>query len=458
MPLPSREETFAAVRRLIDASPATETEVAVESVAERFVRYADTGPTQSADRERQLVAIRARFRSEDGWCEGKATCDGLGEGPTSAALERAVALARGAPPDPELAPLEGAFEGMQELGREEIDAATADHPFEQKADWVRAALAACSAEWLQPAGLACTRASAQTLVNSAGRAVHDARTRASLSLTASAPDPEGGSGFADGIAARVEDLDAQDVIRRAVEKAVRNREPAPIEAGEHTVLLEPNAVSSILLFAAYQGFGAQAVHEEASFLCGRIGERLFPEELAIDDDAGNEVYPGAPFDGEGAPRRRVELLRDGALTGPVTDGDWARKLGCANTGHARPKPNTQGPKPLNLVVHAGGESLEELVGGIDRGLLVTQFHYTNMIDPKDLLLTGMTRNGTFRIEGGEVVGAVRNLRFTESLVNALRNVRGIGREREVAGALFDGEVVSPALRIDGFRFTSTTDF
>jgi len=453
-----REEALAAARGIVERSAADETEVAIESESERFVRFADSGPTQSADRGRQRVAIRARLRTADGWSEGKATCDGLGEAQTAAALARALELARVAAPDPDLLSLEGAFEGMESVGGDTIDAATTTHPFEAKAAWVKEALDSCGASGLVPAGLASTSATAHTLVNSAGRAVHDARSRASLALTASAPGFVTGAGFADQITQRVDELDAESVFRRAIEKARGSNEARSIDPGEYAVVLEPNAVSSILLFAGYMGFGAQEVAEEASFLCGRIGKELFPAALHIADDAGNDVYTGLAFDGEGTPKQRVDLLHGGALTGPVTDAHWANKLGCANTGHALAKPNTEGPKAQNLVVAGGSQSAEQLIAGVDRGLLVTQFHYTNLIDPRELLLTGMTRNGTFLIEGGEVVGAVKNLRFTDSLVNALGRVSGIGAEREVAGALFSGEVVTPALRIDGFRFTSTSDF
>lgn len=451
-----RDEALAAARRLIDWSEADETEVSIDSIEERFVRFADTGPTQSADRERHQVAIRARLRSDDGWREARATCDGLGEAQLHGALQRALELAQVAPTNAELAPLGGPEPPFE--SKTVLDEATMTHGFDAKAKWVKEALSACAAEDLKPAGLANTLAGSSCVVNSACREVFDARTRAALSLTASAGDMVGGSGFGDIISARVGDIDATSVFQRAVQKAVRNRNARVVPAEEYTVLLEPNAVSSILLFAAYQGFGAQDVHEEASFLCGRVGERCFPESLCIDDDASNDVFPNIAFDGEGATKLRVPLVDRGVLTGPVTDSDWARKLGLPNTGHAQPKPNSEGPKPSSLVVHAGNASTAELLAGIDRGLLVTQFHYTNLIDPKDLLLTGMTRNGTFLIENGEITGAVKNLRFTESLVNAFGRISGIGREREVAGALFDGEVVAPALRIDGFRFTSTTDF
>jgi PmbA protein len=451
-----KDEALQVARRLLESSTADETEIVIGSTAERFVRFADTGPTQSADRERHIVAVRARVRSQDGWQEARATCDGLGDEQTTGALSRAVALARVAPPNPDLAELEGSAEVDASSGL--VDEQTVEHGFEAKAAWIKQALAACATADLSPAGLAATSCTSNTCVNSAGRSVHDARTRAAFSLTASAPGLAGGAGFGDAVARRVSELGVSAAIDRAVGKAIANRSPVAVPADEYAVLLEPNAVSSILLFAAYQGFGAQDVHEESSFLCGRIGERCFPELLCVDDDAGNDVYPGTPFDGEGAPKQRVELIRRGVLTGPVTDADWARKLGTTNTGHALCKPNTTGPKPTNLVVHPGDSSQAEMIAAIQRGLLITQFHYTNLIDPKDLTLTGMTRNGTFLIENGEIVGAVKNLRFTESLMNAFGRVGAIGKQREIAGALFDGEVVAPAMRIDGFRFTSTTDF
>lgn len=453
-----REEALEVAQRIVERSAADETEVVVESTAQRFVRFADSGPTQSADRSRYHVAVRARLASDDGWREARATCDGLAEEGIAGALERSLELARLAPPNPELSALEGPFEGMADLGSGEPDADTLGHGFDAKAAWVKAALARCAEHKLEPAGLAETGAESCALVNSAGRAVFDVHGQASLSLTASAAGFEGGSGFAECLRQRVGEVDSEAVFERAVQKALANREPRPVDPGEYTVLLEPSAVSSILLFASYAGFGAQDVHEGASFLCGRVGKQVFPESLCISDDVGAAEFKGLAFDGEGSRKNRVELVRQGLLTGPVTDADWARKLDVPNTGHSLSKPNTAGPKALNLVVEPGTQSTAELIAGMDRGLVITQFHYSNLIDPKDLLLTGMTRNGTFLVERGEIVGAVKNLRFTESLVNALGNLTGLADTREVAGALFGGAIVTPALRIDGFRFTSSTDF
>lgn len=450
----TREQALDIARGLVETSTADETEVVIESQASRFVRFAASGPTQSADRERHQVSIRVRIDSDGGKREGAATCDGIDPALTTGALERAVELARHAPPNPDLIPLGGPVS----VESRHPDAATLEHGFEAKADWVRTAIEACEREDLLPAGLAQTGGHARAVVNSSGREVFSAQSRASFALTASSPDLVGGAGFADQTAASVAELDPDDVIRRAVLKADRSRGAEPIEPGEYTVVLEPAAVSALLLFAGYKGFGCQDVEEQSSFLCGRLGERCLSENFTVVDDASNPVYPTVPFDFEGSPKTRVELIDRGLVKGMLTDHAWSRKLGVPNTGHGRRQPDPGGPTASNLCVQAGDQSLDELIAGVERGLLITQFHYTNLIDPRELTLTGMTRNGTFLIENGKVTRPVKNLRFTMSMMRAWAQISGVGNELHVAGALFDGEVVTPALRIDGFRFTSTTAF
>lgn len=454
MPLPDQDRPLELARRILEWSSADETEISIDCVEDRFVRYADSGPTQSADRDRYEVGIRVRMHTGAGIREAKAECGNLDPADAKATLGRAAQLAAVTDPNPELAPLDGPVR-VPETAPERP---TMDHTFREKASWVQAAVEACRAQDLAPAGLIETTAMTRSIVSSTGREVQGARTRAAFALTASPASGEGGSGFAEQVAQSVGAIRPEDVVRRAVDKAVSNRDPKPIDPGEYTVVLEPAAVSSILLFAAYHGFGAQEFHEQSSFLCGRVGERVFSELLTVEDDAGNDFYPGFLFDGEGARKQRVGLIDHGTVCGPVTDARWARKLDMPNTGHGVPQPSMRGPIATNLVVQPGAESLEDLIRGVDRGLLVSQFHYTNMIEPRDLTLTGMTRNGTYWIENGEVRQAVRNLRFTETLVNALARVTGVGRDARVAGALFDGEVIAPALRIDRFRFTSTTEF
>jgi PmbA protein len=437
-------------RRIVEASDADETEVTIDLLSEGFVRFAEIGPTQNADRRAISVAIRTRFREGGGFSEARAVAGSPEEGDWRAALARALELARISPPNEEACPLEGAVEVPATRG----DRATIAHGFTEKAAWIRRALAACAERRLAPAGLIRTFGISRTIVNSEGRAVYGEFSRGQFALTATGAE---GSGMASVSVPHVEDLDAEGVIERAVEKATRAQDPQPLEAGEYCVILEPAAVSSILLFAGYCGFGAREVEEKSSFLCGRIGERTFAPELTIRDDVLDPAAPGLPFDGEGNLRQRVVLVDRGTPLGPVTDRIHARKGGVPCTGHATPQPNVQGPIAENLVVECGSRSIEELIAGVERGLLITQFHYTNMIEPRDLTLTGMTRNGTFLIEKGEVKHAVNNLRFTHSLARALHDVSGIGDRAVAASALFDGEIVTPALRIEGFRFTSRSD-
>jgi len=439
--------------QLVEASPAAETEVIVGASCDRFARFASSGPTQSADRVLPRVQIRVRVDRGNGLSEAQAVCDSLDPAGAQAALDRALAFAAHGSVSKDLVPLGGPADVPACVADEGI----LDSGFDLMSGWIERALSKCEESDLLPAGLAQTTHDSRALVNSAGRSVDGSVSRVAFALTASDP-AGGGAGFGDVIGQNAQDLNVERVLERAVSKGLKNREPIGIEPGRYTVVLEPNAVSSLLLFAAYQGLGAQDVAEEASFLCGRRGDQAFAECVSLFDDAGNDVYPGYSFDWEGTPKQRVELVREGVLGGPVTDRLWAAKQGVVNTGHAHPQPNTYGPKPGNLVLSAGDQSMEELVGGVERGLLVTQLHYTNMIDPRDLLLTGMTRNGTFLIENGEVTQPVKNLRFTESLVNAMASVTGVGKDQEVAGALFDGEIVCPALRIENFRFTSSTDF
>ncbi len=449
MTLSDPDRALAVARSIAAAGAADETAVHLRSVSEGFVRYADTGPTQSADRARSELTLIVRRRAARGLAEVRVTCGSLADDVTRRALARAVHMLDHAPPNERLSP----FPGPAAVRETALVRPTSDHSFAEKAAWVDGALAACGAAGLRGAGLAATSSHHVVIATSAGRCVQGFRSRASFALTASGPS---GSGFAQGARADVDALDVPSLIAHAVDVATRAQDPEPFEPGRVPVVLAPGAVSALLLFPAYKGFGAREVAEGTSFLAGRIGEQLFPSALSVADDAQCALHPGWAFDAEGSPRSSVPLVESGVLRGPVTDRYWAERLGVANTGHATDELHT--PRPDNLVVAPGDQSLEELVAGIDHGLFVNRFHYANLIEPQQLTLTGTTRSGTFRIERGRLAGPVRNLRFTQSLVAALASLSGVGCEREVHGALFGGEVVTPALRLDNFRFTSSTDF
>jgi len=395
--------------------------------------------------------VRVRLDGPGGLREARASVGASSVAEGRRALQRALELASFAPANPELVPLGGAAVVRDTA----VHPAVLAHDFAQKSRIVQGALRACRESELEPAGLIQSSALARAIVNSRGRAVYGQTGRHAFSLSATGG---GGAGMAQASGAEPGLVDHDAVLRKATKKARDSQGPAPLAPGEYTVVLEPLAVSAVLLFAAYQGFGAREVEEKSSFLCGREGAQLWPENLSIVDDPLNPLMPALAFDGEGTPKQRVVLVDRGQLRSPVTDRHFAAKRGEDSSGHAQAQPSGFGPAPQNMVIEPGTRSLEQLIAGVERGLLISQFHYTNAIDPKELLLTGMTRNGTFWIEDGKLARPVKNLRFTQSLVAALAGLTGVGRGGEAAGALFDGEIVAPPLRLERFRFTSATDF
>ena len=178
--------------------------------------------------------------------------------------------------------------------------------------------------------------------------------------------------------------------------------------------------------------------------------------VSIWDDGSDPAGLPIAFDYEGVAKQRVELLEHGVCQGVVYDTQTAARDGKRSTGHGLPAPNPYGPFPLNMLMGSGQASRDELIGGLDRGLLVTRFHYTNPVHPKLAIVTGMTRDGTFLVEGGRIVGPVRNLRFTQSYLKALEGISGVSRDRKCLKG-FLGGVVVPAVRIDAFTFTGATE-
>jgi predicted Zn-dependent protease len=336
-----------------------------------------------------------------------------------------------------------------------LDEATAACTPERRAEGVAELVGRCG-PGLSAAGAFETLASEVAIANSEGQFCWAPLSRASLATVVTGP--EGGSGFAEAVARRVDEIDAAAVGARAAEKAERSRSPVPVDPGRYTVVLEPAAVATLVGFLGWLGFGGREYIEGRSCLSGRAGERVVDPRISIYDDGASPETIGLPFDFEGTPKRRVDLIGSGVFRGPVYDRRTAKQAGTASTGHALPPPNPEGPFPLNLFLAPGDASLEEMIARTERGLLVTRFHYTNVVHPTRSVITGMTRDGTFLIERGEVVRPVRNLRFTQSILEALEGTLAVGRETELASEeSFLSASRVPALHLQGFAFTGVSD-
>lgn len=411
--------------------------------------------TQQVDRRTLDLTVEVRRGRQSGQATtGVATPEAI-----AAAVDAAKAAAEHAPPDPRLAPLPEPSEiPARELWHESTATARAEDrvaPMAALADAAKAIGHGRDHGGGNGGGSCSTTSERLGLYTSTGVACETAMTEASIVASATAAS---GAGWAEASTRDFRALPTSETIARAIAKAVASRDPQPVEAGTYTVVLEPAAVAQLLFFTGLLGLGAKSLEEGSSFITGKLGERVLGSNITIRDDASHAVAPGLPFDFEGRARHTVTLIERGIARSAVHDSKTAAAAGVESTGHALPPGETAGPVPLNLVLDPGDQSLDELIAGTAHGLLVTQLHYVNVVDPRRLLLTGMTRNGTFRITDGTVGPPVKNLRFTQSAVDAFNNVEALGNALSWQRALFGGSFLAPAARIAGFNFTSVTDF
>jgi PmbA protein len=334
------------------------------------------------------------------------------------------------------------------------DEETLGCPPQRRAELVAAALAELRAD-VEAAGTMETSVQERAVVSSTGVRVYSAGTRAAASVLAQGPTS---SGWAEAGATSLAGLDCAAVGRRAGEKVALGADPREIPAGRYPVVLESGATMNLVQWLGWLAFPGRAYNEERSALSGRLGEQVCSPLVTIIDDPLSPLLPGAPFDAEGTATRRTSLIEAGVAVGVAHDRTTGAIARTGSTGHAMPAPNPAGGIPTHLLMSPGAASMDELVAGLERGLYVTRFHYTNVVHPVETSITGMTRDGTFLVEDGKVVGGVRNLRFTQSCLDALAGCEAVGSELELATDLFYGAAMAPAVRLSGFTFTSTTAY
>ncbi len=439
--LTERSELERFMETVISSSPAQQTEIAVIEWDSALTRFANNGIHQNvAERN---VSVRARV-VKDGRT-GVASLNQLTGQAAQDVLERALAIAALQPPS-EPVPMPGPAPAPQVPAWSE---ATAGATPEERADFVEAVCRAAARTGLKAFGAFSTAAGQIAIANSLGVFQHHRSTQASVNAVVMG---EAGSGYADRVALDVGQLDKHELAQEVIDKAQRNQNAQPVEPGVYEVVLEEPAVAEMLEFMSYIGFSALAVQEQRSFM--RLGERITGEAITIWDDGLDPRGLPAPFDFEGVPKQRVDLIRSGVAAGVVYDQKTARKEGRASTGHGLPAPNTEGPYALHLFMAPGDTPKAQLADGIKRGIWVTRFWYVRVVQPKASIITGMTREGTFLIENGKVTRPVKDLRFTQSILRALEGTVALGEATKLQASEFLGAARVPAVRLREFTFTS----
>lgn len=438
-------------RRLLEdalrRSEAEQTEAVLIYERNALTRFAGSAVHQNVMEETPSLMVRAVF----GRRVGIASTTRIDDEGIARVVEQATAIARLTAENPR-------FSGLPEpQGTTDEAVYSADTFFCAPAR--RAAMAGVACRAAQEAGLTASGSVATVgqeiaVANSRGVFAYTPRSTARMVVVAVGED---GSGYAEDNALEIAALDEEQLATRAVSTARRAQRPTALDPGDYTVILQPEAASDLAQWLASIGFGARAVDEGRSFVSGRRGEEVLGENVSIWDDGLDLTGLPLPFDFEGMPRQRLALIEHGIARDVALDTQYGAKLGLPPNGHAVRKglPFDMGPVPMHVYLANGTASVEEMIRSVDRGILVTAFHYTRVVHPLHIIVTGMTRHGTFLIAHGEVTRPVKNLRYTQSYVEALRHVQAIGSETRLVGAMNPARV--PALKVGSFTFTGVTE-
>ena len=368
---------------------------------------------------------------------------------------RATAAAASAPPDDSFPGLAPATEPPTVDGYDEATAALGPD------DQARLAAAAIDAAGDTPVyGFFTSAVSELAVASSTGLSVEQRMTDATTLVVAAA---EGCSGYAEQTSWRADELDPAAVAREATEKAARTKGAAELEPGVYRGVLEPYALADLLEYFSHDSLGALGLLEKRSYLSGRIGQRVVDERITIVDDPLDPKGLPKAFDFEGTPKRRVLLVEHGVARGVVWDRTTAARSdnGASTTGHAGPLESRDwGPLPYSLSVAPGeAESVDELAELVGEGIYITRLHYLGVVDPREGIVTGMTRDGTFRISNGRIGEPLVNLRFTVAVPDLLAEVFGLTRKASLVNSQnFYGErypygVLAPAVAAARFPIT-----
>ncbi len=417
--------------KAIALSEAEHVQVNLYGAREASTRYANNEITQNVAKSQVSLRVTCAYGNKVGRCStNRLDTDSIRE-----AVKRAEQMARVAEPDTEFLPPPEptTYRAIQAYADSTAHAAPED-----RARVVRQVIEEAKSRGLQTAGSFATNSSVMAVANNRGLFGFHTATRASLICTVMAEDS---SGWAEQTHEDMTVISPEAVAKRAADKAVAARHPQEVSPGDYTVVLEPPAIAELLAYMAWS-MDAKAADEGRSAFTGKEGTTIGNELVTLQSLPAHPECPAEPFFDDGMPAPDVTWVERGVLKTLAYSRYWAHQQGKPFTGY-----------PSNLILQGGSHSLEELVAQVEDGLLITRFWYIRFVDPMQLLLTGMTRDGVYRIQEGKVTHAVKNLRFNESPLVVLQNVRLLGVPQRV-----ESDALVPPVVVDSFTFSSTTTF
>jgi predicted Zn-dependent protease len=463
----SRDQAADIFERIRKLSSADEVEVLISGGRSALTRFANNTIHQNMEEVNQVVSVRTVF----GGRTARAFTNKFDDDSLRRVVASSESLAKVQHPDPDLLPMPTA----QAAGAEPFAITTRipSRHFEEtasltpqlRAEGVKKIVEIAQRNQLTTAGIFSSSDSAEAIFNSRGLSQWHTQTLAEISITMLAADSSGWqkASFPD-----VKNLDPVALAEVAARKAIDSAHPIESPPGKYTVILEPAAVLDIV-GSLFWDFSGMSLLDQRSFLTGRIGTKLFGENITIWDDVTHPLQTGSPFDGEGMRRQSLPLVENGVVQRVVYARATAARMErspekqnvgpIAPTGHGFSIPNEMGEMPLNIVFASpqNPQSLDRLIASTERGVLVTRLWYIRDVDPFEKIVTGMTRDGTFLVENGRLGKGVRNFRFNQSLIQMLSNVEAMSASVRSSGEeSFD--MVVPAMKVRDFNFTEVTRF
>ncbi|MFL6676426.1 MAG: TldD/PmbA family protein [Massilia sp.] len=443
MSILTQDQTKRITDRVMSLTKADECIVTVGGSRTGNIRFARNAVSTAGLADDTAIAVQVAF----GKRQGTATINEYDDKSLEKVVRRAEDLARLAPENPEFMPAIGkqAYKGSETFLKR-----TADIDPDYRAQAAAYAIEACRKNHLVAAGFFTDRTAFETVANSNGVFGHQQQTSLDFTCTVRTEDGRG-SGWVKRSAKDVARFDAREAADVAIEKALRSVDAKALEPGRYTVILEPAATSDLLGYML-SGFDARSADEGRSFLskkggANRLGDKLFDQQVNIWADPWDKDVPVLPWDSQTMlPRERIALIKDGRVNALDYSLFWAKKKGVRPVGSAG-----------NIIMAGTSKSTAELIANTKKGVLVTRTWYIRMVDPQSVLLTGLTRDGTFYIENGKIKHPIKNFRFNESPVTMLNNIEEIGQPVVIGGDEAPYSMLIPPMKVRDFNFTSLSD-
>lgn len=381
---------------------------------------------------------------------GVASTESLDKDSLKRCAQAAQLLAKLSPKRKEVPPLP---RGHKTIKRNRYHRITSHYSAKQCVESLKHLNRICQGAGAMLAGALMTGEDEFAVVNSSGVACYAASTASGVKLVTLYKQL---SGYASDVHPDITALNLEHALKRSLKQSLRKESPVTLPVGAYDIILEPEAVSDLMTWLSFTAFGAKSFEERSSFLAGRMGEMLMDPRITIYDDGNDPHVLGMPFDFEGTPKQKVILIDSGKASAIVYDTTYGQRFGQPSTGHALGADDTEGPMPLHLGMNPGTQGFESMLGSCKKGLLIPRFHYVNgLLNPREALMTGLTREGAWLIEGGRLTKPLTTLRFTQSILKAFNQVAGISKERRLVADPSQeiGSSLMPSLYLKNFHFT-----